>query len=272
MLIDYKYVDLLSRLIREGERISTRNSNVFRLFPIEILCGETPLISVRKTAWKNALREWEWFMSGSPFIKDLHPSVRSWWDAWADKNGIVAFNYSEQFRQFTGVDPGTGYATAFDQIESFINGIKEHPYSRRNVITTWNPYEMSLKETPITNCHNTVTQAFVNADNSLHLVTYQRSVDVVCGLPHNLIQMWAFLKWLACRCNKGVGTLTWIGGDVHLYEEHKELAEKIIAVDTSSLPTVELVYIPSGQGFRADDFSLSGSYQPVIDERAKMIV
>src|SRR5690606_26897284 len=125
---------------------------------------------------------------GSEDIKDLHPSVRPWWEPWANIEGQVLFNYSDQFRAFAGTD-----GRVVDQIEYLIDGIKNHPYSRRNVITTWNAADMTNPACPITNCHSTVTQAFVNPDNSLHLVTYQRSVDVICGLPHNWIQYWSFL-------------------------------------------------------------------------------
>ena len=37
--------------------------------------NETPLISVRKTAWKQALQEMEWFLSGSDNIGHLPAAV-----------------------------------------------------------------------------------------------------------------------------------------------------------------------------------------------------
>ena len=267
-VIDLMYAGLLSQLKDTGERITTRNSNVRRKIGTTIVCPKTPLISLRRTAWKNALREMEWFLSGSSDINTLHPAVRSWWEPWADKNtGVVGYNYGHQFRQFCG------WGAVVDQIALLLKGLRNHPYSRRNVITTWNTADMNNPFTPITNCHGTVIQCFVTADNRLDMITYQRSVDVVCGLPHNLIQYWAFLMWLAYHSGRTPGQLGWIGGDVHLYEEHIPLADEIIEeARKERITTPNLVYSPASEEFRADDFGLDGEYLPRIMTRAEMIV
>lgn len=261
---DRQYRELLRALLDRGEVVTTRNAEVRRLFGLRMEFRATPLVSLRRTAWRNALREWEWFMSGSNDIADLHPSVRPWWQPWADEHGQVPYNYSHQFRS-------SGYSMAFDQIAHLVYGVTHHPYSRRNCLTTWNPEEMAAPTCPITNCHHSFTQAFVDTSDALHLVTYQRSADVMCGLSHNLIQAWAFLLWLAHRAGRGVGSLVWFGGDVHLYETHRELARRVADAEPR-LRAPELVYQPSGDDFRADDFSLSSAYEPAVEERARMVV
>ncbi len=264
MTADEKYAQVLRHLLGEGERVETRNAPVRRTFLWSCRFDSTPLIGLRRTAWKNALREWEWFMSGSDNINDLHPSVQHWWRPWASPKGRVRYNYSQQFRFFWG------HGGAVDQVERLVDGVRDHPYSRRNVMTTWNAQEMAASDCPITNCHGTVIQAFVDARGRLHLKAYQRSMDVICGLPHNWVQYWAFLVWLAHATGRGVGCLCWEGGDVHLYEEHAGLAERMLLL--SPPPSPELVYRSSGETFVADDFALSGSYTPALMERARMIV
>ncbi len=248
-----------------GEKIQTRNSTCYRAIAQQVWFTSTPLVCLRKTAWKNCLREWEWFMSGSDNISDLHPSVKSWWEPWVTTFGKIWFNYSKQFRSF-----GTNFNAGFDQIKHLIDGVKDHPFSRRNVISTWHTEQMASHLCAITNCHGTVIQAFVDNANMLHIVTYQRSVDVICGLPHNWLQYWAFTQWLAYRSGRKVGSLTWIGGDVHVYEAHLPLAKKILAAKGQCPP--QLTYKPTADGFLADDFSLDGEYMPVIADRAEMIV
>lgn len=265
MTPDQQYTALLHELLTDGERVRTRNDWVRRLICRPLTFTGTPLVCARKTAWRNALLEWEWFMSGSNNVKDLHPAARPWWQPWANEEGFVFFNYSRQFREFEGA---SGHV---DQIALLIDGVKNHPFSRRNVITTWNAADMNHPLCPISNCHNSLTQAFVDGANALHLVTYQRSVDVVCGVVHNWIQEWAFLLWLASRTGRGVGSLTWIGGDVHLYEEHAELAQKVVDVAHSE-PCPELAYAPTCEEFRAEDFRLDRPYLPRILDRARMIV
>lgn len=261
-----EYLDVIRGVFDRGEDVVTRNSRCRRTFAHQCRFDRFPLVSYRKTAWKTALREWEWFMSGSNRLEDLHPSVRPWWQPWA-KHGYVPHNYSRQFRNFYGANDGV------DQVQLLIDGVRDHPFSRRNVITTWNTADMVDLSCPITNCHGTVIQAFVSTDDKLHLVTYQRSADVICGLPHNWVQYWAFLVWMAHQTGRLVGTLTWIGGDVHIYEAHAELALRIRKGYIGTPQTPGLLYAGARDTpFRADDFSLDGSYLYGTDERAEMVV
>ena len=65
--------------------------------------------------------------------------------------------------------------------------------------------------------------------------------------------------------------LTWIGGDVHVYEEHLALALKVIEQTPKEAPA--LVYEPKADDvFRADDFRLDGAYEPSLTDRASMVV
>lgn len=261
---DRHYANLIMQCL-DGEDVQTRNSRCRRALCARFRFTSTPLVGARKTAWRNCLREWEWFMSGSSYLADLHESVRDWWRPWASKFGNVPFNYSRQFRFAYG---SCGYV---DQIERCVESLRDHPNSRRNVLTTWNAAEMWSRYCPITNCHNTVTQVFVER-GAVCMKTYQRSADVICGVPHNWLQQWAFLVWLAHRAGRPVGWLEWEGGDCHVYEAHAGLAERILNTDPAPAP--ELVYRPAGDGetFRAEDFTLSGPYTPAITERAEMVV
>jgi thymidylate synthase len=259
---DQEYQRLLRDLGTRGTALLTRNDRVKRLVAWPVTFYATPLVSVRKTAWRNALREWEWFMAGSNDVNDLHPAVRPWWQPWADGVGEVTFNYGVQFRHFG--------EEGFDQIEHLIAGIRDHPNSRRNVVTTWNPVDMADSRCPITNCHGTVIQAFVERAG-LTLVTYQRSADVVCGVPHNWVAYWAFLLWLSHRTGHRPHALTWIGGDVHLYQEHDAIAADILKAPPDLAPP-EMVYMPTGSEFKADDFALDRAYLPVVTTKARMVV
>ena len=269
-IIDHTYCDLIAQVRNRGHRLFTRNAYRTRLIAQTVHLDRTPLVSARKTAWRNALREWEWFMSGSNNVNALHESVRHWWKPWANAYGEVKYNYSKQFRCFDG---GWG-RKGFDQLTHWLDGVRDHPNSTRNVMTTWHSEEMAAKDCPITNCHGTVIQAFVT-DGVLDIFTYQRSCDLVCGVPHNWIQYWAFLLWAAHRTGHRPGAVTWTGGDVHLYEEHLPMADRLIALTLQELltdGTPELVYTPTSDEFIADDFQLNGPYQPVITDSVKMIV
>jgi len=270
--VNLKYSNLLSEILTEGSIVDSRNSITKRIMNQTVTFDKNPLITTRRTAWKSAIREMEWFLSGSNNISTLHPSVRKWWEPWADKDGWVPNNYSQQFREFKG--SGHEYC---DQIKYLQDTIKNDPSSRRSVITTWNTADMIHPDTPITNCHGTVIQAFVEPDNSLHLTMYQRSSDMVLGMPHNWIQYWAFMMWLAHGSGRGVGSFTWIGGDCHIYEKHYDMAQLIIDEarrdyddGTSGVPN--LVYTPTSEDFLADDFTLDFKYDSMIKESVEMVI
>lgn len=264
---DIAFADHLKTILDSGSSVSTRNSVTKRVKNLTANFNTTPLISARKTAWKNALREMEWFLSGSNNIKDLHPSVHHWWQPWATSEGLITNNYSIQFRNFAGQDG------SLDSLEYLLNGVKYHPFSRRNVITTWNTADMASSKTPITNCHGSLIQALVEPhDKSLHLTMIQRSADMVLGVPHNWIQYWALLLYLAHHTNTQPGTLFWHGVDCHIYSDHEDAAKQIISADKTLISTPMLRYNSTSSNFKADDFSLEGEYKPLLNQKLNMTV
>lgn len=281
---DELYGFLVTNVLDCGEEVETRNSKCLRLVGKTVTFDRTPLVSVRATAWRNAIREWEWFMSGSNNVKDLHPDVRKWWEPWADKTtGSVSFNYSCQFRLMSAAGGVPLERRPFDQIKYLVDGIKNHPYSRRNAITTWYTPEMASPDNPITNCHNSYTQAIVHPEtNKLDLFTVQRSCDLILGVPHNWVQEWAFLMWLAKRTGREVGSLVWTGVDVHIYDEPSHLAaaagirDKCCDQLYGPGERPELKYDPpadwDGETFVADHFDLTGPYKPALRMPVRMIV
>lgn len=271
---DNQYIHLISDILTNGDFIPGRNANTYRLFKADMTFASTPLIHVRKTSWKSALREMEWFLSGATKLSSLHPSVQHWWKPWEDEQGHIRFNYSEQLRHSHGFE-----LLPFDSIKYLINGISEHPFSRRLLCTTWNNSDMSNPECRITNCHGTVIHINVDSGNQLNLFMYQRSVDVICGLPHNLIQYWAFMHWLAFKTGKKVGRFEWTGGDIHIYEQHVDIAKKMLISNFDSIKPCHLIYYPNDQvnshspdDFKADDFILTGEYNPLLTDKVEMVV
>lgn len=162
-----------------------------------------------------------------------------------------------------------------DQVSSMIDGVKNHPFSRRNIWTTWIPEDMESRIVNPTNCHNSLTQCFVDNNNKLHMTMVQRSADMMLGVPHNWIAQWAVLMWIANKCRRDVGTLTWIGLDNHIYPDHIDMAHVIHKKEfelRGGYKIPNLVYTPTSDEFKADDFSLDIKYEPIIKESLNMTV
>jgi thymidylate synthase len=266
-MIDRQYLDLIEDIYHSGSVVKTRNGIVNKIFHRTLTFDSTPLISVRKIAWQNAIIEFEWFLSGSDKLEDLNPKVHHWWKPWVNKSGRILNSYSKQFRKFDGT-----YNT-IDQIRYLQQLLKNDPQSRRMVITTWNTADMAHAATPITNCHGSLITADVNPEtNSLNLSIVQRSADVMLGLPHNLIQYWAFMLYLAKGTNLNTGMMYYTVENAHIYEQHMQTAHECINYSIQSVVTPTLTYSPSSDTFKHEDFKLQGNYNPILTKRLELIV
>jgi thymidylate synthase len=84
------------------------------------------------------------------------------------------------------------------------------------------------------------------------------------------------LTYVAKRAKLDVGSYTWIGGDVHLYNEpsHIEVAKTISdwRMD-EGVVEVGTEYLPSSEEFRAEDFAFDKSKlsKPIAAVRPKLL-
>lgn len=285
------YAELIQRVMKSPVTVTSRGEVTKREVCLSATFDSCPLVTVRKTAWRNALREWEWFMSGSNSILDLNPKVHHWWKPWVNKRGYIPYNYGHQFRHASFHNDSLLQTGEFDQIAWLIDAVKNHPFSRRNVITTWNTGEMAQADCPITNCHGTVIQVFgryttpytdgttaaqVESGVTIDLFMYQRSCDLILGVPHNWVQYWAFLLWLAHRTGTQPGRLIWQGGDVHVYEKHYGVANEITKACSDRYcdmihDSPQMGYTPTSENFKAVDFA-TDDYSPFVTTEVEMVV
>ena len=268
---DKLYCSLISSIFRKGETVQSRNGLTRRLFTLPTLTFDcTPLVTVRPTAWSKAIREMEWFLTGDPKCPD---ELLDWWDGQLNPHGMYLHGYGEQLRAFN-----------HDQIKHLIHTLKTNPFSREHIITTWHPSKMvTIKEvnnnprTPAC-CHSTLVQFFVSKDGGVSMHSYQRSADMLLGVPHNWIQSWALLLWVAAQVEGVPDKMLWTFGDAHIYMEptHLRVVEKLIpAADRALFPPYNprLLYTGKpGSVFSAGDFEMIGKIpEPLTTFRPTLI-
>ena len=145
-----QYLDLLKRTLEEGndrlDRTGVGASSVFGHQMRFDLSESFPLLTTKKLHIRSIVYELLWFLAGDTNIKYLKENGVSIWDEWADEQGELGPVYGKQWRSWAGPNGDT-----VDQISWVLNEIKHNPYSRRLVVSAWNPAE--LDQMALAPCH-----------------------------------------------------------------------------------------------------------------------
>ncbi|MGO9174153.1 MAG: thymidylate synthase [Rhodomicrobium sp.] len=251
------YLDLL-RSVREqgverGDRTGTGTLSVFgRQLRFDLGQG-FPLLTTKKLHLKSIVHELLWFLSGDTNIGYLKAHGVSIWDEWADEAGNLGPVYGAQWRSWPARDGGT-----IDQIADVERALKTDPYSRRHIVSAWNPVD--LPRMALAPCH-CLFQFYV-AEGRLSCQLYQRSADVFLGVPFNVASYALLTMMMAQVTNLEPGEFVHTFGDVHLYLNHIEQADEQLKREPGVLPKMSLnPAVRSIFDFAYGDFTLTG-YKP----------
>ena len=243
---EYQYLDLLKKVMKEGQETESRNSKVYSLFGERMvfnLQSGFPLLTTKQVGYKTILRELLWFIKGSTSNKELTDKKVHIWNQNSSREFLDSRNldyeegdlgpvYGFQWRHFGAeyVDKDTDYSgKGTDQLQNAIDLIKNDPTSRRIIMNSWNASDLDKMALPP--CH-VMCQFNVNVkERTLDCQLYQRSGDMFLGVPFN-IASYAFLTHILAKITGyQVGKLIHVLGDTHIYESHldavKEQLERI---------------------------------------------
>lgn len=124
-----------------------------------------------------------------------------------------------------------------DQISILIDELKNNKFSRRHVVSAWNPNRLHMMALPP--CHM-MFQMYVTQTNTLHCKMYMRSVDLGCGLPFNIASYAALTHILSDCCGYTPGRLIIDMGDAHIYNNHVEGLTEQISRTPYKLPSLTI--------------------------------
>ena len=252
-----QYLNLLNRILTEGatetDRTGTGTKSVFGNQMRFDLANGFPLLTTKKLHLKSIIYELLWFLRGDTNVKYLHEHGVRIWNEWADENGDLGPVYGHQWRSWPDYNGGT-----IDQIQNVLDMIKNHPDSRRMIVSAWNPAEVEQMALPPCHC---LFQFYV-ADGRLSLQLYQRSADTFLGVPFNIASYALLLQMMAQVCNLQPGEFIHTTGDTHLYLNHLEQAKLQLTRTPRPLPTMKInPDVKNLFDFKYEDFQLEG-YDP----------
>ena len=258
---EHAYLDALKDILATGEHRPDRTGvGTISKFGIQMrfdLSLGFPAVTTKKLAWKSMLSELLWFIEGSGDenrLKEILYGTRysEQKTIWSD-NATAPYWTSKRLQRHAG-DLGRIYGVQWrkwrkplirinkvilqnhDQLLELIDGIKKDPYSRRHIITAWNPGEIDLMALPP--CH-VMAQFYVN-NGKLSCQMYQRSADMFLGVPFNIASYALFTHMIAQVCGLEVGDLIIALGDAHIYENHVEQVNEQLTRKPLPLPKLSI--------------------------------
>ena len=105
-----------------------------------------PLVTTKKLHVRSIFYELLWFLRGDTNVRWLQDRGVTIWDEWADKDGDLGPVYGHQWRSWPKPDGST-----VDQIAQVQRDIREHPESRRLIVSAWNVADVAQMALPP--CH-----------------------------------------------------------------------------------------------------------------------
>lgn len=287
------YKDLLNDIIQNGidkpDRTGIGSRAVFgRMLRWDLSQG-FPIQTTRRVPLRIAFEETMFFLRGETQTKFLEEKNINIWKGntsreFLDRRGLTYLEegdmgrgYGVQWRDWRSIDHFDdvfAVPKSTDQIKDLLSGIKTDPYSRRHVVTGWNPGELDQMALPP--CHMmhlySVEGDFTVGDGKLNNSFVMRSNDVPFGLPFNIASYALINHIFAKHLGMTPGDLVYFGWDVHIYQNQMDMVTEMLAREPRPLPTLVIKKdLPTFDDILAlqwEDIELIG-YDPYPDVQNK---
>lgn len=249
-----QYLDLLSHVMENGtdrmDRTGTGTRGVFGYQMRFDLSEGFPMVTTKKLHKKSIVHELIWFLAGDTNINYLKENGVRIWDEWADENGDLGPVYGKQWRRWEGPE-----GRVIDQVKNVVEAIKNNPYSRRHIVSAWNPSDVDDMALPPCHC----LFQFHVANGKLSCQLYQRSADIFLGVPFNIASYALLTHMMAQVCDLELGDFVHSFGDAHIYSNHFEQVKLQLTREPMPLPKLTLNSdVKEIDGFQYSDVKITG--------------
>lgn len=295
-----QYLNILDSIMNHGinrqDRTGVGTRGIFGAQMRFDLSKGFPAMTTKKLFIKSVIVELLWFLQGNTNIKYLLEHGVHIWDEWpfqaylkknnlvdsfpkysekwkdkkqwftqeilknsdfAQEYGELGPVYGKQWRNFDGVD----------QIKNVLHSLQNDPFSRRHVVSAWNPTELSeMGKAGLPPCH-CLFQFYVQKQSDqakprISCQLYQRSADMFLGVPFNIASYALLTQLVARHCGFSLGDFVHTLGDAHIYSNHFDQVKEQLSRTPRNLPS--LVINPKKTdlfSFLPEDITLEG-YNP----------
>lgn len=289
-----QYLDLMRHIrdngVRKEDRTGTGTLSIFGHQMRFDLREGFPLVTTKKVHLKSIIHELLWFIQGDTNIRYLVQNGVNIWNDWPFQSWLRQMGQDEKFPMYTPewreqkklfierVKTDEQFAAQYgelgpvyghqwrnfegvDQLAQIVEDIKTNPDSRRLIVSAWNPKDIPvMAKSGLPPCH-TLFQFYVT-EGRLSCQLYQRSADVLLGVPFNIASYALLTLMIAQVAGLQPGDFVHTFGDAHLYSNHMEQVEEQLSREPHPLPVMS-INSPATDlfSFQYDDFELKG-YEP----------
>ncbi len=227
------------------------------------LSKEYPMLTIRKQAFKNMVKELLWiWQKKSNNIHDLDAHV---WDAWADETGSIGKAYGYQLAKKYQFSEGIS-----DQVDHLIYDLKNNSQSRR-IMTNIYCFE-DLHDMHLYPCaYETIWDV---SNGKLNMTLLQRSGDMLAAAAPggwNCCQYILLQHMIAQVCGYQVGEFVHVVNNLHIYDRHIPLVKKVM--QNPEYPAPKLWINPEVKDFykfTVDDFKLEDYQATKLEDKIEI--
>lgn len=250
MAVDTQFEDLLRRVLESGtpktDRTGTGTLSLFGERLRYDLSQGFPLVTTKRVHFKSLAVELLWFLRGDTNVRWLQERDVTIWDEWASPDGDLGPVYGKQWRSWPSSRGDV------DQLTEILTTLRTNPDSRRMIVSAWNVAE--IPDMALAPCH-ALFQFYV-ADGRLSCQLYQRSADLFLGVPFNIASYALLTQMVAAHVGLLPGDFIWVGGDVHIYDNHREQVREQLTREPYPFPTLEIAHRDGLFEHEYEDFTL----------------
>lgn len=219
--------------------------------------GETPLVSVRKTAVFTGIKEMlEFYLYQTNDLEHFRKAGIKYWDEWDIGDGTIGTRYGKTVAKY-------------DLTNKLLKGLTDNPYGRRHIINLYQ-YADFAETDGLYPCVYLNEWLYREVDGVpyLDLYVHQRSSDTAVSWNINVIQYYAMQLMIACHCGYEVGKLRYSIGNAHTYDRHFEAVDELLEREPQEGTPELILTCPKGTNFydiTIKDFKLV-NYNPVMPQ------
>lgn len=221
------YAHMVADVWHHGEKRGTRNQPTRSMFGkqlvIDCRMGEIALLQGRRIYYKGVFGELAAMLRKPKTVADFQKWGCNYWNKWGDENGNLVIDYGNAWH-------------ANGQIEKLKHKLEHNPADRRMIIDGWRPSMLESLSLP---CCHYAYQFYVRGLDTgeyyLDMMWHQRSVDLMVGLPSDIVFAQAWLHAIANQFGFVPGRITMTLGDTHIYEGHADGVKAYLSLFPQSM-------------------------------------